>query len=146
MSYSEKLDLTAFEKAVFQLEDSLNLYNSNIIQNDPRYIIHIRAASIQAFEFTYELACKMMKRYLDKAEFSSADVHDISFSNLIRTANEHGLLLNDIVQWKEYRKERGITSHTYDEEKAIEVFEEIPAFLEEAKFLLIKLKEYNNDL
>ena len=117
-----------------------------MVQKDPRYILHMRAAAIQAFEFTYELACKMIKRYLDKAARSSADVNDISFPNLIRTANEHGLLLNDIVKWKEYRKERGTTSHTYDEGKAIEVFEEIPAFLEEVKFLLAKLKEYNKDL
>jgi phosphoserine phosphatase len=48
------------------------------------------------------------------------------------------------LDWKEYREERGATSHAYDEDKAQEVFESIPAFLEEAKYLLAKLQERNN--
>lgn len=38
---------------------------------------------------------------------------------------------------------RGKTSHTYDEEVAIEVVEGIPAFLDEARYLLKQLQERN---
>jgi nucleotidyltransferase substrate binding protein (TIGR01987 family) len=142
-SMNEKLDLSALEKAIAQLESSLFYYHLDVVQKDPNFVMQLRAAAIQAFEFTYELSCKMIKRYLNLVEASPTGDREISFPNLIRTACEYGLLLNDLETWMGYRKERGTTSHTYDEEKAIEIFTEIPAFLEEVKYLLKKLKENN---
>lgn len=143
---TNRLDLTALTKAVRQLEKSLDYYHSDQIQKDPELVLQLRAAAIQAFEFTYELSLKMIKRYLDMASGNVLKDREMSFPDLIRTACEYGLLLNDVAQWKEYRNERGTTSHTYDEEKAIEVFEEIPLFLKEAKYLLDKLQTLSKEL
>jgi nucleotidyltransferase substrate binding protein (TIGR01987 family) len=67
----------------------------------------------------------------------------MAFADLIRSANEQGLLLGDWSSWKIYREMRSKTSHTYDEEIAIEVVQGIPAFLEEARHLLKQLQERN---
>lgn len=69
-----------------------------------------------------------------------AELEDLSFVDLIREACDRGLLLSDLVAWKRYRQERGTTSHTYEQEKACEIFEEIPEFLKEAKYLLEQLE------
>jgi nucleotidyltransferase substrate binding protein (TIGR01987 family) len=141
MSNIQKLDISSLEKAISQLEQSLAYYHSEVVQRDPGLILQLRAAAIQAFEFTYELSWKMLKRYLERAEFSPGAVDEMSFPDLIRTACEQGLLLSDLSAWLVYRKERGATSHVYDQKKAQQVFEQIPAFLAEAKFLYAKLQE-----
>jgi hypothetical protein len=47
-----------------------------------------------------------------------------------------GLLQAELADWKEFRRDRGTTSHAHDEKKAMDVYETIPAFLTEARFLL----------
>ena len=74
-------------------------------------------------------------------EANPSEIENLAFADLIRLGNDKGLLLSEVQQWKRYRQERGITSHTYDEMKAQEVFEHIPAFLQEAQFLLKQLHE-----
>lgn len=140
MTEAEKLDLSSFEKAIFQLKDSLEMYHSDLVQKNPRLILHMRAAAIQAFEFTYELAWKTLKRYLEMTEPDPAEVDHMSFANLIRTGCERGLLLTELSAWKDYRRERGTTSHTYDQEKAIEILNKLPNFLQEAEYLFAQLK------
>ena len=56
------LDLSPLQNAVSQLEEALDLYGSELAEGDPRLKRHLRAAVIQAFEFTYELSFKMLKR------------------------------------------------------------------------------------
>jgi hypothetical protein len=36
------------------------------VQQVPDFQVHLVAAAIQAFEFTYELSWKMLKRYLER--------------------------------------------------------------------------------
>ncbi len=133
------LDLSSFEKAIFQLENSLYYYDLDFIQKDPQLLLHMRAAAIQAFEFTYELAWKMLKRYLEMTEPNPADIDQMSFPELIRLGCERGLLLSDVSIWKIYRRERGTTSHTYNLKKSLEIFAKLPSFLQEAKYLLTNL-------
>jgi hypothetical protein len=62
------------------------------------------------------------------------------FADLIRTGNEQGLLRSDWPRWRLFREMRGKTSHTYDENVALAVVADIPAFMEEAQFLLAQLQ------
>lgn len=141
MNSQSQLDISSLKKAITQLEQSLMYYNSDLVQQDPGLVLQLRAASIQAFEFTYELCWKMMKRYLEIAEASPGTVDTMSFSNLIRTACEQGLLLSDLTIWVGYRKDRGTTSHVYDQAKAVEIFNHIPQFLVEASYLYQQLEQ-----
>ncbi len=136
-----KLNLSALQKAYLQLQQSLVYYHSDVVQQDPGLKLQIRAASIQAFEFTYELSWKMLKRYLMLTEPNPNEIEEMSFPDLIRTSCERGLLQSDLSLWKGFRQDRSITSHTYDDTKAQAVFEHIPSFLKEVGGLIDSLQK-----
>jgi nucleotidyltransferase substrate binding protein (TIGR01987 family) len=136
-----KLDLSSLRNAIGQLEDALELSSSDLAKSNAKLALHLRAAAIQAFEFTYELSIKMLKRYLETAEPNPGAVQEMSFNELVRRAYATGLLNAELVEWKIFRKNRGTTSHTYDSSKAQEVYEAIPAFLREAKFILAQIEQ-----
>ncbi len=92
----------------------------------------LRDGLIQRFEFTYDLAHKMLRRMLEQAAANPEAIDRMSFPELIRTASEQGLVRSDWTAWRTWREMRNITSHTYDEAKALQVVAEIPAFLTEA--------------
>ena len=140
------LDLTPLEDAVAQLEEALDIYNSDLALAHPRLKRHLRAAVIQAFEFTYEVSFSMLKRYLEVASANPAEIDQIAFNDVIREAYRRDLLRSELSEWQEFRKKRGTTSHTYNEEKAQEVFESAPDFLQEARYLLNRLHERNESL
>jgi len=129
------IDISSLEKAIEQLETSLNYLASPLAQNDGGIAKQFRAAAIQAFEFTYELSHKMLKRYLEDTDPSPETIDELDFQGLVRTGFERGLLLHSWNEWRAYRKARGTTSHSYDETSAEEVLKQIPEFLDEAKFL-----------
>lgn len=130
-----RLDLRSFEEAAGRLAEALDALGA-----EPANSL-IRDAVIQRFEFTYELAHKMLRRYLEMAAPDPQAVGQMSFQDLIRTGSEQGLLRSDWERWREWRQARGITSHTYDERKALQVVAVIPDFLAEARHLFQKLHE-----
>ena len=130
------LDLTSFANAVAQLEEALAYCHSDLAEQDSKLARHLRAAAIQAFEFTYEISYKMLKRFLEATEPNPSAIEEMTFNEVIRLGYAKGLLNAELLQWKEFRKERGTTSHTYDEQKALDVFEDIPSFLVEVKHLM----------
>lgn len=129
------LDITSFTKALITLEEALNAYQKNP-END-----FIRDACIQRFEYSYELSHKMLRRYLEMTEPTISVIDDLSFSSLIRLGYERGLLNGEWIIWKSFRDARNITAHTYDENKAMDVFLVIPNFLKEAKYLACSIKK-----
>lgn len=129
------LDLSSLVKALGSLDEALCEY-----QKQSRNLF-IRDATIQRFEYSYELSHKMLKRYLEMTESNAEEIDQMSFSNLIRTGAERGLLLNSWEAWSIYRNARNLTSHTYNENKAIEVCKTIPGFLKDAQYLLKQLQE-----
>jgi nucleotidyltransferase substrate binding protein (TIGR01987 family) len=135
------IDIASLEKAITQLETSLKYSESDLAKKDDGLAKQFRAAAIQAFEFTYEVSHKMLKRYLKDSEPSPEAIDELNFSDLIRTGFEKGLLSDSWSEWRTYRKARGITSHTYYEDLAQEVFSQIPNFLKEAKYLRDQINE-----
>ncbi len=129
------LNLSSYEKALKSLEEIINRYNKE--HED----IAIRDALIQRFEYTYSLAIKMIKRYLKIAMTENEEVDTMDFNRTIREANRLGILLNDLETWTIYRQKRNITSHTYDEKKALEVVSIVNDFYKDAEYLLNRLKE-----
>ncbi len=130
----EKLNIDNFDKAIFRLEEGMATYQADTTQT------LIRDGLIQRFEFTYELSHKTLKRYLEFASPTPEQYDSMPFQELIRSGNEQGLLLGAWPSWKGYRDMRSKTSHTYDEEIALEVIAGIPGFIVEARYLRDKLR------
>jgi nucleotidyltransferase substrate binding protein (TIGR01987 family) len=128
------------ERALAQLEKSLAFSRSPLARQDEEIARQFRAAAIQAFKFTYELSHKMLRRYLAAVDPNPGSVADLAFPDLIRAGYAKGLLLRPWQDWAEYRRKRGITSQTYDAEKAGEVFAVLPGFVEEVRHLLSALR------
>lgn len=129
------IDLSPLSKAVDQLQSAM------VEQAREPDRVLLRAGLIQTFEYTFELCHKMLRRLLLEIEPSREAVADLSFEGLIRRADELGLVLSPVATWKEFRQARNQTSHTYNEKKAQDVLSRIPAFAEEASFLLKRLEE-----
>jgi nucleotidyltransferase substrate binding protein (TIGR01987 family) len=101
----------------------------------------LRDGLIQRFEFTYELCHRILRRFIRQGSASPDEVDRMSFQDLIRTANQQGLLLGDWPAWRRYRDQRARTSHIYHADVAREVAAAIPAFLAEAEFLRDELRK-----
>ena len=129
------LDISPLINALARLNEGLQRYQQDISD------IQIRDGLVQRFEFTYEISHKMLKRYLEQSAASPEQFDQMPFADLIRTANEQGLLQGDWPAWRGYRDMRSKTSHTYDEDIALQVVAGIPAFLAEAQFLAAQLAE-----
>ena len=136
-----QLDVGSLRDALAQLETSLAYCGSSLAQEDAGIARQFRSAAIQAFEFTYELAHKMLRRHLLNVDPSQEVVLNMSFQDLIREAYARGLVRGEWQAWSAFRKARGITSHSYNERSARQVFELIPGFAEEARFLLASLEQ-----
>lgn len=128
-----KLDFSSYEKALSSLQRVLE--RSSTVPGDE----DIRDACIQRFEYTYELAFKMLKRQLEEELPSSEELDQLPYKEMIRVGAERGLILVP-ERWFDYRAKRNITSHTYDEEKAREVFAILSNFAADAADLLARLK------
>jgi nucleotidyltransferase substrate binding protein (TIGR01987 family) len=127
------LDITPLEKAVARLREGLIRYQRDVADTQ------IRDGLIQRFEFTYELCHKMLRRWLAATAASPDTIQALTFQDLIRVGCDQGLLKGDWPTWRSYREMRARTSHTYDEETALQVVAGIPAFLAEADYLSAQL-------
>ena len=139
-----QLDLNALNQAVTSLQQALQdsqdpAFTASLTPSQRRLII---AGVIQNFEFSYELCYKMLKRQLEQDAAVPADIDQLSFKDLIRTAFEAGLLAEPEL-WFEFRRQRNITSHTYDQLKAQSVYQTAMVFLPQAQAVLTKLEQRN---
>lgn len=128
------LDLTPLEKATAALDRGLSRWLP--VPDDHE----LRDACIQRFEFTFELSWKMLKRRLQLDLPNAQAVDAMTWRGLMRAGAEQGLS-QDVDAWMIYRDKHNITSHTYDEAKAIEVAAVIPEFARDAHDLLQRLRE-----
>lgn len=138
------LDLSALHHAVVSLEDGLEVVsNSNWFdQQSVKVQNTLIAGVIQNFEFVYELSIKMIKRRIELDSASPNEVDETNFREVLRVAAEKGLVA-DIEAWFIYRKMRNITAHTYDHEKAQQVYQNTLTFISDARDLLARLEARN---
>lgn len=79
----------------------------------------LKEGLIQRFEYTHELAWRVMKDYAEYQGYT-----DIRGSrDAIRKAFEMGLITDK--RWMESIEDRNMTSHNYDDETAEEIYEAI---------------------
>jgi len=136
------LDLTSFRDAVAALERSMTFLTSDSAKNDPGLHEQFRNSAIQCFEFTHELAFKMMKRQLEQMIADPASIDKMAYMDIIRSAAEAGLV-DAVGRFKDYRDKRNITSHTYNQAKAGQIEAILPAFFDDMRSLLAELEKRN---
>ncbi len=133
------LDLDPLKNAVNRLREAMELF-----EREPSD--YLRDSVIKRFEFTYELSVRLLKRALEIASLNSDEIDQMSFPQLIRTADEQGFVLSGWPRWSEFRKARNRSAHAYNEQLALDVLAEVPAFEREAEFLYHKLMERRRHL
>lgn len=129
------LDPKPLANAVARLREGVQRYKSE--PQDEQ----LRDGLIQRYEFTYELAHRMLRRYLKEIAASPEEFDRMPFADLIRAGTAQGLLRAGWPAWRRFREMRARSSHTYDAKIGSEVVAAIPAFLDEAAFLLAELKK-----
>jgi len=92
-----------------------------------------RDASIQRFEFTFELCWKTLKRIL---HYKGTTVN--SPRDVIREAAAQDLI-SDPVLWFGFLEDRSRTVHTYNEKIADQIYHDLPKFQAELDKLIPKL-------
>ena len=124
-----KLDLTAFSKAIATLNEALNEYkkdNSNTF---------VRDSCLQRFEYCFDMSKKLVRKYLKSISDDPMEIDREKFPNLIRQAYTLGIVKHSWDEWDIYSENRNHTSHGYDEDIAIEIVEQLPTFYHEVLFL-----------
>ena len=105
--------LDSYRKALAQLDTAVGIITTVIIQGDE--LVLMKDGLIQRYEFTLELAWKVMKDY---EEYQGGEKVGGPRS-VIRQAHQFGLIDDD--HWITMMEDRNFMSHTYDESKAQEV-------------------------
>lgn len=113
--------LNEFEKALNSLKIALNSEKNDLV----------RDATIQRFEFCVELAWKSAKKIMGTA--SSAP------KQIIREMAQNQLIV-DVELWLSAIDHRNLSSHTYNEELAEQVYNFAVGFLPQAQQLLKNLQ------
>ncbi|MEX0719193.1 MAG: nucleotidyltransferase substrate binding protein [Balneolaceae bacterium] len=122
-----ELNTEPLEKAFHSLEIALAITPHDEI---------VRDATIQRFEYSFELSWKFMKRYLK--EFAGIEEHQIK--EIFRNSAKIGLI-NNPENWIGYHKARNLTSHTYNEKIAEETYRFAISFSGDANYFLKQLKQ-----
>ncbi len=126
-----KIKLSNFKKALQRLKEAAEQFKQDNA-NDV-----IRDGVIQRFEFTYELAWKTTKDYLE----SIGIVDKNSPRAVFKEAYAQKLIMNE-ENWLLMLKDRNLTSHVYKEEMAEEITKRIiNIYIREFDDLLSKLQE-----
>lgn len=141
---NESLEISVLENASASLVETIEELADSTWFNQQKLIIQdtLIAGAIQKFEFVYELSLKMIKRQLKVIAIADDFVETESFMDILRQALKYGLI-DDMNSWIAYRQMRNITSHTYDQNKAMLVYEQISDFLLSSQFLLEQLRKRN---
>lgn len=105
--------LYSFRKAFGRMNEavkSVSIYSVKTIESEL-----LLDALIQRYEFTHELAWKLMKDYLEYMGISGI----VGSRDAIRYALQNELIDDD--RWMDSIVDRNITSHNYNQEIAIEI-------------------------
>jgi nucleotidyltransferase substrate binding protein (TIGR01987 family) len=126
-----KIIIEPFQKAVLKLEEILIMPKDEVV----------RDAAVQRFEYTYELAWKMIKRFLKEVYNQDTDI----FVEMLKNAAKVGLI-DDYKAWQTFRQIRNYTSHNYSENGADFSYSQARVFVIYARNLANKLEEICNQI
>ena len=120
--------LQDFEKALGRFELALQTPSDNDL---------IRAGCIQYFEFSFELAWKTIQAY-------AADAGTMEIGSpkaCLRHAFKMQWIGNEEV-WLSMLESRNRMAHTYDAERALEIYDQLPAYAMSLRELIGELRRF----
>lgn len=120
-----EIDITPLIKAKSKLDESILTADTWLE----------KTGAIQCFEYCYELSWKFMKKILFKKGVDYRSPKDV-----FRGAAQNKLI-EDPEIWFHFIDLRNQTTHTYDDKKAEEVFNELPCFQTEFNKFLDAIKK-----
>jgi len=135
-----ELSVAQLGKAIGRLEESLEAYRA-----EPENLMY-RDSVIKRFEFTFEVVQSLLRRFVTAYSVNVKQREQLTFPTLIRTASQDGVLRGGYDVWHGFRDARNRTSHAYNEDQAVAVVEAVPGFLDEVRFLYMRLGEEMADV
>jgi nucleotidyltransferase substrate binding protein (TIGR01987 family) len=137
------LELEGLSKSINALSESIKTSEKHQTSDDKSLQRTLCAGVVQSFKVAYEQCWKMIQRWL-KNNYSKEDTQfPRTRKELFRFAAKMQII-EDPLPWFTYGDARNLTSHTYDEEIAVKVYETALIFVVDAQKLLIQLTN-NND-
>lgn len=107
-----------YRRALYRLKQAVKIVSENMEEDDDIDDL-LKEGLIQRFEYTHELAWKVMKDYAEYQGYT-----DIRGSrDAFRKAFEMGIITDK--RWMDSVEDRNLTSHNYDDETAEEIYEAI---------------------
>jgi nucleotidyltransferase substrate binding protein (TIGR01987 family) len=116
------VSVNELEKAVNTLGQALALPLDDVV----------RDASIQRFEFCIELAWKTARKTMGTQTTAPKQV--------VREMAQNGYI-DDVQVWFDALEKRNLTSHTYNEEVANQVYTFVKVFITQLRLLVVNLKK-----
>jgi nucleotidyltransferase substrate binding protein (TIGR01987 family) len=99
-----------------------------------------RDSVIQRFEYTFELSWKIMQKFLE----ADRPLQDSSVRGVLRESFKRGFI-RDTEQWFVFQESRNLTSHTYNEKTAQDVYEVALKLPEAVDFVIERLESSLQD-
>lgn len=115
--------ITQFNKAIISLEEVVKMENNPIVHD----------ATIQRFEYVFELAMKVIRIYIKNNYAKISEYDELNFKDNIRIALQLEITKTSLEDWIYVRNSRNKTSHTYNEKISDEVYETAKKFVYSAR-------------
>lgn len=130
-----QIDISNLKSALETLKSSMQTLQKNSTCD---FVDMLEDSCIKRFEYTLELARKIMKRVLKKIYGKSEE--ELTVNNTFRFMQGYKFVEN-WENWREYYEKRNNTAHEYNLEKSRSLITIIPQFINDAEFLVKKLDE-----
>ena len=130
-----QIDISNLKSALQTLKSSMDVLERNKTCD---FADMLEDSCIKRFEYTLEIARKLMKKVLKKIYGKSEE--ELTVNNTFRFMQGYKFIKN-WENWRKYYEKRNNTAHEYDIAKSRELLKLVPNFISDTEFLIKKLDE-----
>jgi len=129
------IDISNLESALETLKSSIETLDR---YKNRDFADMLEDSCIKRFEYTLEIARKLMKKVLKKIYGKTEE--ELTVNNIFRFMQGYKFIPN-WENWREYCEKRNNTAHEYDFTKSRKLIEIIPEFIKDSDILISNFKE-----
>ena len=133
------LNINCLKDALKTLKECWDIKENN---QDEKLFDIIADSCVKRFEYTIEIAWKIMKKYL-KLEYGKED-KELTINNIFRFMAGYEMI-ESWERWKEYYAQRNNSAQEYNIKKSREILKFIPAFIKDTDILIKNLGKNIDD-